>query len=114
MRYFWYVLPNHFQTTFDDENDYQHVLLHSLSQAYFAFLWQGFYFVFRTLPFDWKASAFIYGKLGLAVLSAARSIGDPALQYIDDRHVGQLLTAPFRVHLPAGPGSSLYHVLLPH
>ena len=52
-----YVLPHHFQTTFDDKNGYQHMLLHSPSQAYFGFQWQGF--VFRTLPFGWKASAFI-------------------------------------------------------
>ena len=83
-----YVLPHHFQTTFDDKNGYQHVLLHSSSQAYFGFQWQGFYFVFRTLPFGWKASAFIYHKLGLAVSDAARSTGVPVSQYIDDRHVG--------------------------
>ena len=92
-----YVLPHHFQTTFDDKNGYQHVLLHSSSQAYFGFQWQGFYFVFRTLPFGWKASAFIYHKLGLAVSGAARSIGVPVSQYIDDRHVGQLFTAPLRM-----------------
>ena len=92
-----YVLPHHFQTTFEDKNGYQHVLLHSSSQAYFGFQWQGFYFVFRTLPFGWKASAFIYHKLGLAVSGAARSIGVPVSQYIDDRHVGQLFTAPLRM-----------------
>ena len=70
-----YALPHHFQTTFDDKNGYQHVLLHSSSQAYFGFQWQGFYFVFRTLPFDWKASAFNYHRLGLTVSGAARSIG---------------------------------------
>ena len=86
-----YVLPHHF----DDKNGYQHVLLHSSSQAYFGFQWQGFYFPFRTLPFGWKASAFIYHKLGLAVSGAARSIGVSVSQYIDYRHVGQLFTAPF-------------------
>ena len=63
----------------------------------FGFQWQGFYFVFRTLPFGWKASAFICHKLGLAVSGAARSIGVPVSQYIDDRHVGQLFTALFRM-----------------
>ena len=91
-----YVLPHHFQTTFDDKNGYQHVLLHSSSQAYFGFRWQGFYFVFRTLPFGWKASAFNH-KLGLAVSGAARSIGVPVPQYPDDRHVGQLFTTPLRM-----------------
>lgn len=92
-----YVLPYHFQTTFDDKNGYQHVLLHPSSQTYFGFQWQGFYFTFRTLPFGWKASAFIYHKLGLAVSGAARSIGVPVSQYIDDRHVGQLFSPPLRV-----------------
>ena len=44
-----YVLPHYFQTTFNDKNGYQHVLLHSWSQSYFGFRWQVFYFVFRTL-----------------------------------------------------------------
>ena len=76
------------------KNGYQHVLLHSSSQAYFGFQWQGFYFIFRTLPFGWKACAFIYHKRGLAVSGAAWSIGVPVSQYIDDWHVGQLFTAP--------------------
>ena len=57
-----YVLPHHFQTTFDDKN---------------GFKWQSFYFVFRTLPFGWMASAFIYHKFGLVVSDAAWSIGFP-------------------------------------
>ena len=60
-----YVLPGHFQSSCDDKSGYQHVLLHPSSQTYFGFQWHGFYFVFRTLPFGWKASTFIYHKLGL-------------------------------------------------
>ena len=70
-----YVHPNHLQTTFDDKNGYQRVLLHSSSQAYFDFQWEGFYFVFRTLPFGWKASAFIYHKLDLAVSAPLSPLG---------------------------------------
>ena len=92
-----YVLPGHFQTTCDDKSGYQHVLLHPSSRAYFGFQWQGFYFVFCALPFGWKASAFIYHKLGLAVSAAARSFGVPVSQYIDDRHVGQIFTFPLRI-----------------
>ena len=51
-------------------------------------------FCVLTLPFGWKASAYIYHNLGLAVTSAARSFGVPVSQYIDDRHVGQLCRAP--------------------
>ena len=46
-----YVLPGHFQTSFDDKSGYQHVLLHSSSRTYFGLEWNDVYFVFRTLPF---------------------------------------------------------------
>jgi len=49
-----YVLPGHFQTTFDDKSGYQHVLLHPSSETYFGLEWENFFFVFRTLPFGWK------------------------------------------------------------
>jgi len=86
-----YVLPGHYQTTFDEKSGYQHVCLHPSSRTFFGLQWQGFYFTFCTLPFGWKASAFPYHNLGLAVSGAARSYGFPLSQYIDDRHVGQLL-----------------------
>ena len=89
-----YVLPGHFQTSFDDKSGYQHVLLHPSSRTFFGLEWNGVYFVFCTLPFGWKASAYIYHNLGLAVTSAAHSFGVPVSQYIDDRHVGQLCRAP--------------------
>ena len=94
-----YVLPGHFQMSFDDKSSYQHVLLHSSSRTYFGLEWNDMYFVFRTLPFGWKASAFIYYNLGLFVTGAARSFGVPVSQYIDDRHVGQLFRSPARASL---------------
>ncbi|KAK3735012.1 hypothetical protein QZH41_010670, partial [Actinostola sp. cb2023] len=48
------------------------------------------FFVFRTLPFGWKASAYLYHSNGLAATSFIRSLGVPCSQYIDDRHFGQL------------------------
>lgn len=58
--------------------------------------------MFRTLPFGWKASAYIYHNLGLVVSHAARSLGVPLSQYIDDLHVGQLFASPMRfVILPS-------------
>jgi len=57
------------------------------------------YFVFRTLPFGCKASAFIYHNLSLFVTGAARSLAVPVSQYIDDRHVGQLFRSPARASL---------------
>ena len=52
--------------------------------------------MFRTLPFGWKASAYIYHNLGLVVSHAALSLGVPLSQYIDDRQVGQLFASPMR------------------
>ena len=72
-----YVLPGHFQTTFEDKSGYQHVRLHPSSETYFGLEWDNFFFVFRTLPFSWKASAHIYHNLGLVVSHAARSLGSP-------------------------------------
>ena len=89
-----YVLPGHCQTSFDDKSGYQHVLLHPSSRTFFGLEWNGVYFVFCTLPFGWKASAYLYHNLGLADASAARSFGVPVSKYIDDGHVGQLYRAP--------------------
>ena len=94
-----YVLAGHFQTSFDDKSGYQHVLLHSSSRTYFVLEWNDVNFVFCTLPFDWKASAFIYHNLGLFVTDAAHSFGVPVSQYIDDRHVGRLFRSPARASL---------------
>ena len=92
----------HFQTTFDDKGGYQHVRLHPSSEMYFGLEWDNFFFVFRTVPFGWKASAYIYHNLGLVVSHAPRPLGVPLSQYIDDRHVGQLFASPMRsVILPS-------------
>ena len=50
----------------------------------------GFLLYFLYITFGWKASAFLYHNLGLAVSGAASSFSVPLSQYIDDRHVGQL------------------------
>ena len=63
-----YVLPGHFQTTFDDKSGYQHVRLHPSSETYFGLEWDNFFFVFCTLPFGWKASAYIYLFLARIIL----------------------------------------------
>ena len=86
-----------FQTTCDDKSSYQHLLLHPSSQTYFGFQWHGFFFVVRTIPFGWKAIAFIYHKLGLAVSGAVRSLWVSASQNIDDQHVRQLFIPPLLV-----------------
>ena len=57
----------------------------------------GFYFIFPTILFGQKATAFLYHKVGHAVSGVARSIGVPKLQYIAGQHVGVLFTTPLRM-----------------
>ena len=95
-----YVLPGHFQTTFDDKNGYQYIKIHADSREFFSFSWRGYYFSFCTLRFGWKASAFLYHNFGLVVTSAAPSLGVPVSQYIDNKHVGQLFSSGFAVYQP--------------
>ena len=52
--------------------------------------WKGWYFCYKTLPFGWKVSAYIYHTVGLAATSHIRSLGVLCSQYVDDRHVSQL------------------------
>ena len=84
------VLPGHFQTFFDDKSGYDHVHLHPSSSTFFGLQWKGWYFVFTTIPFGWKASAFVYHSIGMAATNYIHSLGVPCSQYIDDRHCGQL------------------------
>lgn len=85
-----YVGLNHLQTTFDDKSGYDHVRLHPDCCTFFGLEWNGWFFVYTTLPFGWKASAYIYHSIGLCATSFIRSLGVPSSQYIDDRHIGQL------------------------
>jgi len=87
-----YVGANHFQTVCDDKSGYDHVYLTSSSRTLFGLSWKNCYFVYTTLPFGWKASAFVYNSIGLVATSHIRSLGVPCSQYIDDRHMGQLVT----------------------
>ena len=85
-----YVEHEHFQSKLDDKSGYDHVRLTQESRKYFGFYWQGWYFVYNTLPFGWSPSAYIYQTIGLGATNFIRSKGVPLLQYIDDRHIGQL------------------------
>ena len=87
-----YVSKSSFQTTMDDKSGYDHVALSPESRTYFGIEWQGWYFVYHTIPFGWKASAYIYHTIGMGATSYIRSLGIPCSQYIDDRHLGQLTT----------------------
>ena len=89
-----YVGKYHFQTTMDDKSGYDHVEISEESRKYFGLQWQGWYFVYNTIPFGWKGSAYVYHSIGMAATSYIRSLGVPCSQYIDDRHVGQLSPPP--------------------
>ena len=89
-----YVEQNHYQSTIDDKSGYDHVKLSSTSRTYSGLEWKGWYFVFNTIPFGWKASAHLYHTIGMAATSYVQSLGVPCSQYIDDRHVGQLASRP--------------------
>ena len=85
-----YVHKGNFQTTCDDKSGYDHIRLSTESRTYFGLEWSGWYFVSNTLPFGWKASAYLYHSVGLVATSYIRSHGVACSQYIDDRHFGQL------------------------
>lgn len=85
-----YVAPGYFQTAFDGKSGYDHVCLHPSSSTFFGSQWRGWFLVYATLPFGWKASAFLYQTIGLAAINYVHSFGVPCALYIDDRHVGQL------------------------
>jgi len=78
------VVGGSFMTSLDHKSGYQHVKLTEGSQKYFGLCWQGYYLVYTTLPFGFKASCFIYHTLSLAVISYGRDLGVPSLGYIDD------------------------------
>ena len=86
-----YVGQDHFQTVCDDKSGYDHLFLTPSSRSLFGLCWDGCYFVYATLPFGWKASAYVYHSIGLLATSHIRSFNVPCSQYIDDRHNGQLL-----------------------
>ena len=54
-----------------------------------VFQWQGWYFVFRTIRFGRKPTAYLNHTIGMFT-GYIRLLGHPCSQKIDDRHLGQL------------------------
>ncbi len=73
-----------FLTSCDHKAGYQHVRIHPNSQKYFGIQWDGWYLVYTTLPFGFKASTFIYQTLSDAVTGYTRKLGVAGMTYIDD------------------------------
>lgn len=86
-----YVGSGHYQIVCDDKSGYDHICLSPSSRTLFGLKWKACYFVYNTLPFGWKASAYVYHTTGLLATSYIRTLGVPCSQYIDDRHAGQLM-----------------------
>ena len=74
----------------DDKSGYDHVRLSPDSRTYFSPQWNGWSFVFNTLPFGWKASAYLYHFVSLISTGYIRFRGIPCSQYIDIHHFGEL------------------------
>ena len=89
-----YVFPSSFQSVCDDKSGYDHVLLSPESRPYFGFEWGGWYFTSNTIPFGWKASAYICHSIGLLASHYFRSLCLPSSLYIDDRHTGEIQLSP--------------------
>lgn len=86
-----YVGPGHYQTVCDNKSGYNHICPSPSSRTLFGLSWKGCHFGYNTLPFSWKAGAFVYHTTGLLATSYIRTLGVPCSQYIDDRHAGQLM-----------------------
>ena len=84
------MFNSHFQTTFNDKSSYDHVKLLPDSFTFVGLEWKGWYFCYKTLPFGWTATTYVYHTVGLAATCHIHSLGVPCSQYIEDRHVGQL------------------------
>ena len=80
-------LINHnvLMTTCDEKSAYDNVFIQERYRTYFGLQFGGYYMVYTTLPFGFKASPFIYQTIGMVVTSYLRQHGVPTLQYLDDR-----------------------------
>ena len=85
-----YVDQDHFQTKLDDKSGYDHILLTQESRKYFGLFWEGWFFVYNSLPFGWSPSSYVYHSVGLGPSYFIRTKRVPLSQHIDDRHIGQL------------------------
>lgn len=87
------VEKDSFMTSVDDKSGYDHIFLSESSRKYFGVQFGGWYFVYNTIPFGFKASAYIYHSTGLVATGYCRKLGVPCLQYIDDRLILQFFQA---------------------
>ena len=75
----------------DEKSAYDGVLLSEDSRTYFGLEFAGWYMQYRTLPFGWSVSPFIYQTIGMQVTTYLRKRGLTTLQYLDDRFLGPMI-----------------------
>ena len=85
-----YVDQDHFQMKLDDKSGYDHILLTQESRKYFGLFWEGWLFVYNSLPLGWSPSSYVYHSVGLGPSHFIRTKRVPLSQYINDHHIGQL------------------------
>ncbi len=73
-----------FVTSIDDASAFHHICIHEASWPLLGFAHGGVDYVWRVLPFGFKASPWIYHTLGDAKAAFLRSRSIPALAYLDD------------------------------
>lgn len=98
------VRENAYFTSIDDKSGFDNVMLSEDSRGLVGFQWGGFYFIFKTLPFGFKLSSYIYHTLNLQATSyIRRKFLIPVHLYIDDRLVEEVR----KPGLKAGVSSAL-------
>ena len=71
-------------TSLDDKSAYHHILLRQSSWSLFGFSCRGVYYCWCVLPFGFSLSPWVYHTLSDAKATFIRSLGIPALAYLDD------------------------------
>lgn len=85
------VNNNAYFTTIDDKSGFDNVFLSKNSTKLVGFQWGGHYFCFKSLPFGFKLSSYIYHTLNLQPTSYIRKrFHIPMFLYIDDRLVEEV------------------------
>ena len=85
------VHPNVFFTSIDDKSAFDNVKLNPMSYDLVAFQWGGYFFRFKTIPFGFKLSSFVYHMLNLQpTIYIRKHFSIPIFLYIDDRLVEEI------------------------
>lgn len=71
-------------TSIDDKSVYDYVLLSENSRTCFGIQFGGYYMVYKSLPFGFKSSAYIYHTFGMVASGYCRQLGVRILKYILD------------------------------